>query len=485
MGGATARTRELLRGALRHSAGRCAALALVSMGATGAGLALPAVLGRALDLLLTGAPAGRWVGWCVALTVVTLVLDGCASVLTGTVDGRTAAFLRRGVVRHVLALGPRGPFEAGDLVARIVGSGAQAGTSPSARAALVAACAGPVGGIVALGVLDPWLAVVFLAGAPLLALLLRVLARDTSACVLQYQNVQGRIAAALSEAVDGARTIQAAGTAERDAARVLRPLPELSEAGRRMWHVQGRAAAQAVAVAPLLQLGVIAVAGLLLAKGHLSPGDVLAASRYAVLATGVGVLTGQLAALVRARAAAHRLAEVHTEKAPTHGTHHLPPGPGRLELRGVRALRDDQTVLDGIDLVVPGGSTLAIVGRSGSGKSLLAALSARLVDPAEGEILLDGVPLRSLSRTELRSAIACAFDRPVLLGATIQDTIMLGAGGGILRPRGSGEGVPSRRGTGAAAGEGALPPQALSEEGRLHGEGWGSGQGELSEEGAS
>ncbi|MHC5909250.1 ABC transporter ATP-binding protein, partial [Streptomyces sp. S6] len=128
-GGAGDGTRGLLRDALRHSAGRCTALALVSMGATGAGLALPAVLGRALDLLLAGEGAGEWVGWCVALTVVAVVLDGCVNVLTGTVDGRSAAFLRRGVVRHVLALGPRGPFEAGDLVARIVGSGAQAGTS--------------------------------------------------------------------------------------------------------------------------------------------------------------------------------------------------------------------------------------------------------------------------------------------------------------------------------------------------------------------
>ncbi|PWG10794.1 ABC transporter ATP-binding protein, partial [Streptomyces sp. V2] len=420
------RTRGLLRDALRHSGVRCAGLALASVGATGAGLALPAVLGRALDLLLRGEGAGVWLGWCGGLVVVGVVLDGFVSVLAGTVDARTAAFLRRGVVRQVLALGPRGRFEAGDLVARVVGSGAQAGASPAARAALAASVAGPVGGIVALGVLDPWLAVVFLAGAPVLALLLRVLARDTSECVVRYQNVQGRIAAALSEAVDGARTIQAAGTAERDAERVLRPLPELSAAGRRMWHVQGRAAAQAVAVAPLLQLGVVAVAGLLLARHRLSPGDVLAASRYAVLATGVGVLTGQLAGLVRARAGARRLAEVQVREAPTFGERRLPSGPGRLELRGVRAVRGDRVVLDGVDLTVPGGTTLAVVGRSGSGKSLLAAVAARLTDPSQGEVLLDGVPLHTLAHDALRTSVACAFERPALLGATIGDTIALG-----------------------------------------------------------
>ncbi|MHC5906940.1 ATP-binding cassette domain-containing protein, partial [Streptomyces sp. S6] len=154
---------------------------------------------------------------------------------------------------------------------------------------------------------------------------------------------------------------------------------------------------------------------------------------------------------------------------------------GRLELRGVRALRDDRTVLDGVDLVVPGGTTLAVVGRSGSGKSLLAALAARLADPAEGEILLDGVPLRSLSPTELRSAITCAFDRPVLLGTTIQDTIMLGTastgGEGLLRPPVAEEGMPARCG-GPADG-----PTAPSGAGVPSGPGTPAAEGASAEEG--
>ncbi|MFE7932772.1 ABC transporter ATP-binding protein [Streptomyces sp. NPDC057456] len=422
-------TGELLGAATRHSGSRCLALGLVSVAATGAQLLLPAALGRALDLLLAHSPATRWVLCCAALALLLTLLDACETVLGGTLDARTTAFLRRRLTGHVLAVGPRATarFGAGDLVARIVGSAAQAGTAPGARAALLAALAGPVGAVVALALIDPWLAAVFLTGAPVLALLLRSLARDTSACVADYQRAQGRIAAALTEAVGGARTIRAAGTAARDTKRILRPLPELSRAGRRMWRVQGRAAAQATAVAPLLHLGVVAVAGLLLTRHRLSPGDVLAASRYAVLATGVGVLVGRLSGLVRSRTAAARLGEVLTEPAPPYGDRRLPgDGPGRLELRGVTALRGDRTVLDGVDLVVPGGSTLALVGRSGAGKSLLAALAGRLTDPDAGEVLLDGVPLPALPRTELRAAIAQAFDRPALLGTTIEDTIALG-----------------------------------------------------------
>jgi ATP-binding cassette subfamily B protein len=193
-----------------------------------------------------------------------------------------------------------------------------------------------------------------------------------------------------------------------------------------MWRVQGRAAGQSVAVAPLLQLGVVAVAGVLLARHRLTVGEVLAASRYAVLATGVGVLVGQLAGLARARAAAGRLTEVLAEPAPVHGERRLPSGPGRLELRGVTARRGGRAVLDGVDLVVPGGTTLAVVGRSGAGKSLLAALAGRLADPDAGEVLLDGVPLRELTRAELRRAIGHAFERPALLGGTLAQEIGLG-----------------------------------------------------------
>ncbi|GAA2562743.1 ABC transporter ATP-binding protein [Streptomyces levis] len=425
---AAGHARALLRTATRHSAAGCAALCLVSTAATGAGLLLPAALGRTLDLLLAHAPATRWVLYCAGLVLLLALLDAAQTVLTGTVDARSTAWLRRRLTGHVLGTGPRAAdrFGSGDLVARLVGNAAEAGTTPAARAALLAALAGPVGGVVALGLIDWRLAAVFLAGAPLLTLLLRAVARDTAESAARYQRAQGDIAAALAEAVEGVRTVRAAGTQDRETARVLRPLPELSRAGHRMWRVQGRAAARAVAVAPLLHLGVVAVAGVLLTRGRLSVGEVLAASRYAVLATGVGVLVGRLAGLARARAAARRLGEVETEPATVFGARPLPGGPGRLELRGVTARRGGRAVLDGVDLVVPGGTALAVVGRSGAGKSLLAALAGRLADPDGGEVLLDGVPLRDLPHDDLRRAVGYAFARPALLGGTVGQAIGLG-----------------------------------------------------------
>jgi ATP-binding cassette subfamily B protein len=420
-----------LRTAVRRTGARCAVLFLVATVSTALSLALPLALGQALDVLLAhpdGGGAMRQVLWCAGIILLLAVLDAVETVLSGTTNARATAWLRHRLTGHLLAVGPRAGerFGSGELVARLVGNAAQAGTAPAALAALLAALAGPVGAVVALGLLDPWLALVFLAGAPLLALLLRTFTQDSSRCVADYQEAQGRIASGLAEAIGGSRTIAACGTADREVARVLRPLPDLARAGRRMWHVQGRAAARAIVLAPLLQLGVVAVAGVLLVRGRLTVGEMLAASRYAVLAAGVGVLVGQLSGLVRARASARRLGEVLAEPVMPYGNRRTPPGRGRLELRGVTARRGGRTLLDGVDLVVPGGTTLAVVGRSGAGKSLLAALAGRLADPDEGTVILDGVPLPELDHDELRRAIGYAFERPALLGDTIADTIAFG-----------------------------------------------------------
>lgn len=318
----------MLTGAARTGAGRLGLLALLGLAGTGLALWLPAALGHALDLLLGGRPAGGWITVCAATVGAQVVLGAGADMLGATAAAHLTAGLRRRAVRHVLAAGPAadtGPG-GGDLVTRLVGNAADAGSAPVAAAALPAALIGPVGGIVALGLTDPWLAAAFLVGAPPLVLLVRRFARASSDCVTRYQDAQGRIAARLVEALGGARTIAAAGTEERENARVLRPLPELSAHGHRMWHVQGRATAQAAVLVPLLQIIVLTVGGIRLAQGALSVGDLLAAARYATLATGIGLVVGQLGGLVRGRSAATRLAAVLAVPVRAHGEGRLPAG---------------------------------------------------------------------------------------------------------------------------------------------------------------
>ncbi len=424
--------RRVLLAAVRHSAVRCAALCLVSAAGSATDLLLPAALGRALDLALTsghGAQAARWTLAAGLLLAAEAACDGLQIWLTGTTDARTTAWLRRSLVRRILAAGPgpAGRFGTGDLVTRCTGNAATAAVAPSSAASVLAAVATPLGALVALGLIDPWLLAAFAVGGPALVALVRAFTRAGADCAARYQQAQADIAGRLVEAIGGARTIAAAGTAARERARILAPLPELSRQGHRTWRIQGRAAAQGAVVVPLLQFAVIAVGGLRLAAGRLSVGELLAASRYAVLAAGIGMVVSRLDALVRARAAAARAAEVLALPSTVHGARRLPPGEGRLELRGVTVRRGGAAVLNDLTLTVPGGTSLAVVGRSGSGKSLLAAVAGRLTEPDEGVAVLDGVPLDELRRDELRRAIGYAFERPALLGETIAGLIAYGS----------------------------------------------------------
>ncbi|MFG2760007.1 ABC transporter transmembrane domain-containing protein [Streptomyces wuyuanensis] len=422
--------RSLLRGAVRASAGRTAALVVTGLLSAAAAIALPALLGHSLDLVLAGGTdAGPWLALCAALVVADILCDAASAHLSGTLTARTAARIRRRVIGRVLGAGPRAAerFDAGDLVTRLTANVTETATAPATAAAAVPSVVLPVGALVALALTDPWTAAVFAAGAPLLVLLVRAFTRDTSAGVAEYQQIQGRIATRLVEALDGARTVAAAGTTARERARILAPLPELAARGRHMWHVYGRAVARGAVLLPLLETGVLAVGGLRVAAGEMSVGELLAALRYAALAAGIGAVVGQLSGLLRSRAAGRRAAEVSAAPAVAYGRRGLPEdGPGRLEFRGVSVARDGGPGLRGVDLVVPGGATLALVGRSGSGKTALARLAGRLADPDTGTVLLDGVPVPEVERGVLRREVTYAFERPALFGPTVRDAIAFG-----------------------------------------------------------
>ncbi|WP_435855974.1 ABC transporter ATP-binding protein [Streptomyces physcomitrii] len=419
----------LLRATLRHSRGRSVLLLLCGAGAAAAAVALPAVLGRTLDLLLAGRAGGTQLLLCAALLVTETALDAAVALLGGLTGARSTAWLRGRATTALLAGEPRraAAFPAGDLATRLTANAADAGTAPVTAATATAALLPPLGGLAGLLLLDAWTAAAFLAGLPLLVLLLRAFARASADGTLRYQQAQSRLAGRLTEVLSGARTVAAAGTGARERARVLAPLAEMSEQGHRVWRVHGRAAARAQILMPLLMVLVLAVGGIRLSAGELTVGELLAVSRYAALAAGIGALTGALGALIRARTAARRLTALTTLDALPHGSGELPAGGrGALELRGVTVVRDGTALLRDIDLALPGGTTTAVVGRSGAGKSLLAAVAGRLTDPDRGEVRLDGVPLATLDRSALRREVGYAFERPVLFGDTVAQALAFG-----------------------------------------------------------
>ena len=127
--------------------------------------------------------------------------------------------------------------------------------------------------------------------------------------------------------------------------------------------------------------------------------------------------------------AANRIAEVFDAPAEiTDGPRTESPAGGRLQLDdvGFRFAGSETWALRHVSLTVEPGQTLALVGATGSGKSVLAELLPRLYDVTEGRILLDGVDIRDFALPALRGAVAVAFEDPTLFSMSVAENLRLG-----------------------------------------------------------
>lgn len=131
--------------------------------------------------------------------------------------------------------------------------------------------------------------------------------------------------------------------------------------------------------------------------------------------------------------AANRVAEIFDAPVDiSDGPVNTVPRGGHLELRDVGFrfpdAEPDDWALRHVSVTVEPGETLALVGATGSGKSVLAALFSRLYDVTEGGILLDGRDIRELSLPALRTAVATAFEDPTLFSMSVVENLTLGRG---------------------------------------------------------
>ncbi|MGO1895408.1 MAG: ABC transporter ATP-binding protein, partial [Brachybacterium sp.] len=190
---------------------------------------------------------------------------------------------------------------------------------------------------------------------------------------------------------------------------------------------------------PELALGVALLVGLhLTASGEISTGQLASYFATATLVVGpvrmLGMLLGQA---VNATTALDRHYEVmdtaNTITSPGSAQHiDRAAAKGAVRLEGVHFRYEDAPdhvpdVIDGVDLEIRPGETMALVGVTGSGKSTLLQLVPRLYDVTGGTITIDGVDVREMSLMDLRSLTAVAFEDATLFSDSVRDNVLLGA----------------------------------------------------------
>ncbi|GGQ44418.1 ATP-binding cassette subfamily B protein [Actinomadura coerulea] len=420
--------RRLLRGAMARFRPSMGVLVLLTAVRVAATLATPVMLARAVDAARAQQDAGAAAAWLALVLAAAAAATTGEDVLGSYCGSGITAWLRHRLLGHVLALGPEGRrrFPAGDVLSRLTESASGPAAFPVLLLSAAATLATTVGALAGLALIDWWLAAAFAAGVPPLLVALRVFVVRATDPFARYQACQAAIATRLLDARQGIRTIRASGTAAAEVRRILAPLPGLGRAGRETWAVQGRVSRRLALLAPLTQVLVVGVAGVRLAAGEITTGQLVGALSYAAMAAASASVFDTVVALLNCQVGAGRIDEILSAVPavrPPARPVRLPDGPGELRLRGVTVRLGGRAVLDRLDLDVPPGTTVAVVGTSGTGKSVLMSTVGRLLDPDEGVVELDGVPVTAVPLAELRRAIAYAFERPALLGATVRETI--------------------------------------------------------------
>ncbi len=276
---------------------------------------------------------------------------------------------------------------------------------------------------------NPWLGLLAFVLCTLLATLVRLSAGPLGKAARAKRKREGRVAASAQEMLRLLAFIQSSGSEATMRERFDRlNRAALAEGVRET--VAAVRLEQRMQVANGLALAlIVGTGGWLALRGAITAGDLAIAVLYlGQMLKPLEKINELASAITGATSRAGRLAELLDRPDPLDrsGQHAVPADPVTLAWRGLNfAWPGGRDIAFG-DLRIAPGSLVALTGPSGAGKSTLLALLTRLVDPAEGELLLDGIAYREWDLATLRRHFALAPQSPPLLAGTVRDWLALG-----------------------------------------------------------
>jgi ABC-type multidrug transport system fused ATPase/permease subunit len=422
-----------LLGFLRPYRGPVIASLVLASAAMGMTVAIPALVGEAVDAIQTGNRPELLPLMLVILGagVLRLALTVSRRLIAGKVSLGVELDLRNVFYRHLqgLELGFFDSRQTGQLMSRatvdlqsirfFLGYGLIFITQNALTILLASAV---------MLAIKPWLALLALIPVPFVIATATRYNRRSRPALQEVQQRLAELTADVEEGVTGIRIVKAFAREQHQIGRFRRAVGRLFD--QNMYSTRLRAFYNPLlGFLPNIGLAVVLlVGGQQVIDNQLSLGEFSAFYLYLMMLTFPMRMLGiALGMAQRAIASGNRLFEVLDREPQITSAPDAPPlpeGPGKVEIeRASLAYNGGEPALEDVDLTVEPGRTVALVGPTGSGKTSLVALLARLYDASRGAVLIDGVDVREVAVASLRSQIAFVADESFLFSATVAENI--------------------------------------------------------------
>ena len=401
-------------------------------------LAIPSLTGRAIDEAIRPhdrADLWRWVWLIIGAGVLSASLMVARRLIAGRLSLNVEFDLRQSLYTHLqgMSFGFYDKHQTGQLLSRATSDVSAVRMFLGYGLVFITQYAASLVAASVLFVITSWqLALITFVLLPPIAIVATRYSRRSHPVLRDIQQRIADVTTQAEESMVGVRVVKAFAQEDAEGERFAGRNERVFERELDSARIQARYSPLLDLLPQLAFAVIILVGGLLVIDGHLSLGGFITYNLYlAILIWPLRMIGMWIGQYQRAVASGERIFQVldeHSDVTDPPAPVELPAGGGDLRFEGVTFGYDTgRPVLHDLNLDVAAGTTLAVIGRTGSGKTTLASLVPRYYDPQAGSVVLDGVDVRELPLADLRRAIAIVAEDTFLFSTSVAANIAYGA----------------------------------------------------------